>query len=161
MGKRRGLIRLRRIYNFLCSMLDYISVPHVFIMILYHFGMIYGTNLLTRCPVPVHVFCCLFFRKVVRVSFSESSENLRELFLRRNKDGARMGAAGGPQPLDATQARPKCWQCRGPTWATPLSPRVTLSPINCLRRGNPRYPDHIFQNTSEATVVVNPRSGGF
>ena len=54
------LIRLRRIYNFLCSMLDYISVPHVFIMFLYHFGMIYGTNLLTRCPVPVPVFCCLF-----------------------------------------------------------------------------------------------------
>ena len=25
------LIRLRRIYNFLCSMLDFISVPHVFI----------------------------------------------------------------------------------------------------------------------------------
>ena len=22
--------------------------------------MIYGTNLLTRCPVPVPVFCCLF-----------------------------------------------------------------------------------------------------
>ena len=27
-----GVIRLRRIYNILCSMLDYISVPHVFIM---------------------------------------------------------------------------------------------------------------------------------
>ena len=41
-------------------MLDYISVPHVFIMFLYHFGMIFGTNLLTRYPVPVPVFCCLF-----------------------------------------------------------------------------------------------------
>ena len=41
-------------------MLDYISVPHVFITFLYHFGIIYGTNLLTICPVPVPVFCCLF-----------------------------------------------------------------------------------------------------
>ena len=31
-----------------------------FIMFLYHFCMIYGTNLLTRFPVPVLVFCCLF-----------------------------------------------------------------------------------------------------
>ena len=54
------MIRLRRIYNFLCSILDYIAVPHVFTIFLYHFGMIYGTNLLTRCIVPVPVFCCLF-----------------------------------------------------------------------------------------------------
>ena len=33
-------------------------------------------------------FC---FRKVVRESFSESTENLHELFLRKNKDGARRG----------------------------------------------------------------------
>ena len=51
-------IRLRRIYNFGCSMLDFISVPHL--MFLYHFGMIYGTNLLTRCSVPITVFCYLF-----------------------------------------------------------------------------------------------------
>ena len=41
------LICPRRIYNFRCSMLDYISVQHLFIMFLYRFGMIYGTNLLT------------------------------------------------------------------------------------------------------------------
>ena len=55
-----SMIRVRHIYNFLCSMLDYISVPYVFKIFLYHFGMIYGTNLLTRCPVPVPVFCYLF-----------------------------------------------------------------------------------------------------
>ena len=54
-----ALIRLRRIYNFLCSMHDYISVPHIFTMFLYHFGMIYGTNLLTRYPVPV-LFSAVF-----------------------------------------------------------------------------------------------------
>ena len=29
-------------------------------MFLYHFGMIYGTNLLTRYPVSVPIFCRLF-----------------------------------------------------------------------------------------------------
>ena len=122
-------------------MLDYKSVPHVFIILLYHFGMIYGTNLLTRCPMPVHVFCCLFVSEKLFGEVSrESSANLRELFSQRNKDGARRGAAGGPQPPGATQARPRCWPRRGSTWATPSPPRVALSPINCLRRGNPRYP---------------------
>ena len=67
------MIRLQRIYNFLCSMLDYIALPYVFIMFLYYFGMIYGTNLLTRCPVPVAIFRCLFvseklFWKVSRIA---------------------------------------------------------------------------------------------
>ena len=31
-----------------------------FYNVLHHFGIIYGNNLLTRCPVPVRVFCCLF-----------------------------------------------------------------------------------------------------
>ena len=81
-------------------------------------------------------FC---FRKVVWGSFSESSANLRELFSRRNKDGASRGDAGGPQPPDATQARPRCWPLVGPTWTTGPPSRVTLSPINRLRLGNPRY----------------------
>ena len=66
-------IRLRRIYNFLYSMPDFISVPHIFIMFLYHFGIIYVTNLLTRCPCFLLSF---HFRKVVRESFSESDANL-------------------------------------------------------------------------------------
>ena len=82
-------------------------------------------------------FC---FRKIVRRSFSESSANLRELYSQRNKDGARRGAAGGPQPLDTTQARPRCWPRGGPTWATPSPPRVAFLPINCRRRKNPRFP---------------------
>ena len=61
-------------------MIHIIAMPHVFTMFLYNFGMIYGTNLLTRCLVPVPVFCCLFFRKVVLESFSERTEILQELF---------------------------------------------------------------------------------
>ena len=91
------LIRLRRIYNFWCSMIDYISVPHVFIMFLYYSGMIYGTNLLTTCPVSVPVFYCLF---VLEKLFGEVSRNqfgnLRELFSRGIKSRARRTPVGGP-----------------------------------------------------------------
>ena len=72
------LIRLRRIYNLWCSMLDYISVPHVFIMFLYHFDIIYGTNLFTRCPAPVPVFCCLFVSEKL---FGKVSRNQLEIYV--------------------------------------------------------------------------------
>ena len=71
------LICVRHIYNFLCSMLDYISVPHVSVMVLYNFGMI-GTNLLSRCPVPVPVFCCLFVSEKL---FGEVSQNQLEIYV--------------------------------------------------------------------------------
>ena len=83
--------------QFFMFMLDYISVTHVFTMFSYHFGIIYGTNLLTRCPVPVPVFCCLFVsEKLFGEVFSESVGNLCELFSRGNKDRARRKPTGGP-----------------------------------------------------------------
>ena len=59
-------------------MLDYLSVPHVFIMFLYHFGMIYGTNLLTRCPLPVPVFYYLFVSEKL---FGEVSRNQLKIYV--------------------------------------------------------------------------------
>ena len=98
------LIRLRRMYNFLCSMLDYISVPHVLIMFLYHFGMIYGTNLLTRCPEPVPIFYCLFISEKL---FWEVSRNALKIY--GNYSQAETSPEpegrlqGGPQPPGTTQ----------------------------------------------------------
>ena len=96
------LIRLWRIYNFLCSMLDYISVPHVFVMFLYHFDMIYGTNLLTRCPVPVPIFCCLFVSEKLfwqflglRWTFTGILSNMKR---RRSQKGACRGAHSPQTP---------------------------------------------------------------
>ena len=71
------VIRLRRIYNSLYSMLDYISVPRILIMFLYHFSMIYGTNLLTRCLVPVRIFWCLFVSEKL---FGEVSRNQLQIY---------------------------------------------------------------------------------
>ena len=40
--------------------------------------MIYGTNLLTRCPVPVPVFCCLFVSEKL---FCEVSRNALKIYV--------------------------------------------------------------------------------
>jgi len=65
------LIRCKRIYNFWCSMLVFYPMPHVFYAFTFVFRLISCTNLLTRCPRPVAVFCCFsisekFWRKYSR-----------------------------------------------------------------------------------------------
>ena len=50
------LIRLRRIYNFYCSM----PILYNFYILLATFYTIFGTNILIQCPVPVPI-CCMFF----------------------------------------------------------------------------------------------------
>ena len=52
------LIRLKRIYNFLCFMLVFYLMPYVFYMFSFFFRTFSWTNLLTRCLVPVS--SCLF-----------------------------------------------------------------------------------------------------
>ena len=139
-------------------MLDYITVPQVFIKLLYHFGMIYGTNLLTRCPVPVPVFCCLFVSEKV---FWEVSRIALKIYENYFQYETKTKPEGGPQPSDASQARTRAWPHLGPTWTGGPPPRVALSPINCPRRKTPKKADHIFQKTSEAAAISSPILGGF
>ena len=123
------VIRLRRIYNFWCSMLDYILVPHIFIMFLYHFGMIYGTNLLTRCLVPVPIFHYLFISEKLFCEVSWNGLKIYVIYFQvETKTEPKGRPEGGSQPPDALQARPHPWPCLGSTWATP--PRSASSPIN-------------------------------
>ena len=102
--------------------------------------MIYGTNLLARCPVLVPVFCCPFVSEKL---FREVSRNQLKIygnyFYMETKTELE-GGIQGAQPPDASQARPRAWPCLGPTWTGGPPPRVALSPINCPRRKNPRYP---------------------
>ena len=134
-------------------MLHYISLPHVFIMFLYHFGIIYGANLCASSCFLLS-FC---FRKFVRGSFSELAENLHELFLRRNKDGARRRPAGGPHRPQTAPRRGQTLDCDwGASGASPSYPFAYKSSSS----RKPSIPDHIFQKTSEAPTIANPRSGG-
>ena len=50
------LKRLRRVYNFYCSM----PILFIFHILLATFYTIFGTNILIQCPVPVPV-CCMFY----------------------------------------------------------------------------------------------------
>src|SRR3954469_17261718 len=57
------LIRCKRIYNFLCSMLVFFLSLHVLCALLYTFLAFSGTNLLTRCRSVSSCFLLfLYFR---------------------------------------------------------------------------------------------------
>ena len=93
--------------------------------------MIYGTNLLIRCPVPVPVFYCLFVSEKL---FGEVSRNHMKIYVNyfheetKTEPGGEL--QGGPQPPDATWAQPTPRPRLGPTRRPPTSSRVALSPIN-------------------------------
>ena len=60
------LIRLRHIYNFLLFHANIIQLLHTF----GNFYMIYWTNLLIQCPVPVLVFCMFFVSRKIHIKQS-------------------------------------------------------------------------------------------
>ena len=107
-------------------------------MFLYHFVMIHVTNLLTRCPVPVPVFCCRFVSEKL---FGKVSRNQLKIYVNyfhektRTEPGGRM--QGGPTGARRPQVRATPLPHLGPTWRRPTLSRVALSPINSFRRGNP------------------------
>ena len=105
-------------------------------MFLYHFDKIYGTNLLTRCAVPVPVFCCFFVSEKFYSKYPRNftGQKPRTLFL-RHKDVARRGPAGG-QPPGQTRARrgPPYGRAWGVSGGPRLPPTPPLRPYN-LRRG--------------------------
>ena len=141
-------------------MLDYISAPHVFINFLYHFVMIYGSNLLTRCPVPVPVFCCLFVSEKL---FWEVSRNALKIY------GIYFQAETKTEPVGRPEGEARASR-RPPGVAHPLAmpgshlvPSGTVSscPFTYKTIFDPKYPIIFFQKTSEAAAIANPSSGGF
>jgi hypothetical protein len=74
------LIRLKRIYNFWCSMLVFTPIALCFVYTLWHFYSFFGTNLLTRCHNASSCFMLfLCFRKVTQEIFSELDETKAEV----------------------------------------------------------------------------------
>ena len=106
-------------------------------MFLYHFGMIYGTNLLTRCPVPVPVFCCLFVSEKLFCEVSLNALKIYGNYFQAERSPEPKGRLEGGQPPGATQARPRGRLRLGPTWRPASSPRDASSPINW---SSPRKP---------------------
>ena len=62
------LIHLRHIYNFYCFM----PIFYNYHILLATFYMIYWTNLLIQCPVPVPVFCMFFVSQKIHIKRSRN-----------------------------------------------------------------------------------------
>ena len=114
--------------------LFYIQCLFVFHMFSFVFRMFSCTNLLTRCPEPVPVFCCfLYFRKVLKEIFSEWAKNLRGIVFHRNEDCVQRRALDGPHSHEGgCQARARADPRLGVIPCPPASPRTASSPINSL-----------------------------
>ena len=127
-----SLIRRKRIYNFLCSMLVLLLFLHVLCALLYTFYYFLGTNLLTSAAVPVPVFCCFCISEKLYSKYFRNctGQNPSVLFF-HNEAGARRGAAGS-QPGGQTKPRhgltlARAWPVSGPTRAPstpPLRPYI-------------------------------------
>src|SRR3989337_2227521 len=68
------LIRLRRIYNFGCFM----PILYNFHIFLATFYMIYWTNLLIQCLVPVPIFCMFFVSQKIHIKRSPNAIKIYE-----------------------------------------------------------------------------------
>ena len=107
------LIRLQRIYNFFIVPCCFIINIGCFIIILQSFYIIFGTNLLTQCQVPVAVFCMFFTSQEINTKRSPNAVKLFVDFF-RPKDiqwagEVPGGAPRGAQPIKAcleAEARP-------------------------------------------------------
>jgi hypothetical protein len=75
-----GVIRLKRIYNFWCSMIVYTPFALCFVYTSWRFYAFSGTNLLTRCHSASFCFLLfLCFRKVTQEIFSKLDETKAEV----------------------------------------------------------------------------------
>jgi hypothetical protein len=76
----RWMIRLKCIYNFLCSILVYTPFALSFVYTSWNFYAFSGTNLLTRCHSASSCFLLfLCFRKVTQEIFPELDETKAEV----------------------------------------------------------------------------------
>jgi hypothetical protein len=95
----RRLIRRKRIYNFLCSMLILHQLLCVLITLRGIFMHFFGTNLLTRYHSASASSCFLLFlcfRKVTQEIFSELDETKPKVPIFLTRDGVQSRDGGGP-----------------------------------------------------------------
>ena len=153
------MIRLQRMYNFFYSMLVYISLSNVFYNVLDHFSTIYETKLLTRCPVPVDLFSCLFVSEKL---VGEVSRNQLKIygnyFYIETKTAPEGGLQGGPTGARRPPGEVQGGSWLGPTWPPPEPSRDALSPINSIHRGNPQGVDHI--SIKHLRTLPSPTNSG-
>ena len=114
------LRRCKRIYNFLCSMLVFypmsICFLHIFTRLPLFFRMFSYTNILTRCPRPVVVFCMFLVSEIHLRKYSRNGQNPRKPIFTRNEDRDRRRPEGGP---GSTQRGTRRGSALGRAWWAP------------------------------------------
>jgi hypothetical protein len=148
------LIRPKHIHNFYLLHAYIASLLHVFIQVLYHFKSFFWTNLLTRCPVPVHVFCLsLVSEKVTHEKSSKKFQKFTKIISRRRAqepEGQPRGATrGSKRPPTQPRWGPRLGGAPSPRVApgTDLLPYLFLRPRNAksatlFQKLDPRHRHH-------------------
>ena len=112
------LIRLQRIYNFCLFHTVILSILDV----LQSFYIIFGTNLLTQCPLPVVVFCMFFTSQEINIKRSPNAMKLYGdcFWTRRNIMGPGCAWGGGCSE-DSTTHQGAPGGPGTPWWVVPTS----------------------------------------
>ena len=121
---------------FMCNIVAKFSFLQItFIMHLFSFvfWMFSWTNLLTRCPVPVFVFCCFCISENFLKKYSRKGLKIHgDHFYPERRDcpkESQRGALGAPA---LCQARVHPRSRLGGGWSPTAPPRTASLPINCL-----------------------------
>jgi hypothetical protein len=157
---QRRLIRLKRIYNFLCSMLVYTPFALCFVTLRDVFYAFSGTNLLTRCQSASSLFSTIFvFQKsytgnILRIGRNKSRTSYFYRSFTKTEDETKGGQA------HHMVARPSPWPFHHMVRLGGPPSNAALSPISSPRRkkakGRISFPPNILQ----AAAVAVARLGG-
>ena len=120
------LIRLQRIYNF--------WLFHAVILSFYsNFISFFGANLLTKCLVPVAIFCLFFTSQKINIKQSPNAAKLfGDFFGPEDIQWAREAPRGAPRGAQPTRAHLGAQARPGGLCPPRGTPLVLLRPILCL-----------------------------
>ena len=104
------LIRCKRIYNFLCSMLVLHQFLYVLSILCCTFYAFSGTNLLTRCHSASSCFLLFLVSEKLHRKYSRNwTKQIAKFLISRDEDGVRRGDEVGPQGGHTTPRRGQPW----------------------------------------------------
>ena len=127
-------IHLKHTYNFCCSMLIFYPIPYVFYMFPFVFQLFSWTNLLTRCPMPVSVFCYFCISEKFLKKYSQKGLKIHgDQYLPGTKKMPEGDPEEGQGASHASQARAHPRPRLEGMWGPREPPPVASSPINSLK----------------------------
>jgi hypothetical protein len=158
----RALIRLKRIYNFWCSMLVYTPFTLCFVYSLWCFYAFSGTNLLTRCHSVSSCFLLFCVLEKLHGKYSQNWTKQKLKFLITwHEDGDQRRAGGGPRGSHTMwwHGQPSG---RATRWCDRLVHLLT-SPFHLFVPSiekTLKAPNTFPENILQIATIIDARSGG-